>query len=117
MLERPALGPPAGTMARLRDVPPRTVVVGRVKERSLQRSDSSVNNPLTLAGHAGQRVLSSTAKGLAHIRCQRTSQAADYKINVDVVGNRQGALPSRLRNRRVCAILRRFLRWGPRGGR
>jgi hypothetical protein len=55
------------------DIPGRAVIIGRIEERSLQRSDSSIDNPFTLAGNAGQRVLGSTAESPTRIGGERTS--------------------------------------------
>jgi hypothetical protein len=46
----------------VRDVPTHTKIGRRVEKFALQRSDGSINDPLALAGNAGQRGLGGLAK-------------------------------------------------------
>jgi hypothetical protein len=57
----------------LLNIPTGATIRRRIEERALQWSESSIDNPFTLAGNAGQRVFGSTAESPTRIGGERTS--------------------------------------------
>jgi hypothetical protein len=91
--------------AILLNVPAGTAIVGRIEERSLQRSESSINNSLPRARNQRQGRLSGTPERSSSTRLERPGKTADYMVGVDIVGDWHGRAPLRLRSGRICAML------------
>jgi hypothetical protein len=58
--------------------------VERTKIRPLQRGDGTINSAFTPARHAGKSVFGGSAEGSAVGRVERTREAADEVVGVDL---------------------------------